>query len=367
MQVIAFYISNHGFGHVARNIPIIKELLIQNKELKIIVKTSEKQLQFMKQSLEKFSTEIDYYESNNDIGLILKKGSIEVDKAELENNLYEFINEWDIKIQEEKQFLINKEVNLVISDITPWIFKSCKLANIKSIFISNFTWVEIYRELFNSDIYLEYLKCYELADFALIYPISGDIEKYFKKYKKVGLCCREFNEDEVSKIKRRYNKPIVFSSVGKSVNLDKHLNVENLPYDFIYTDGIHLIGKNTTYLPIETDNTNDYIKASDYVITKAGWSTAAEAICARKPMLVIDRDEVVEDRITINELKKLGIAVSINSEELYNLNVLKNLLCKLDNKDKNYAYLDNTYNNCSKEISKEILSYIREVQHGKAK
>lgn len=367
MKLIAFYISNHGFGHAARNIPIIEDMLIHNKDLKIIVKTAEKQLQFMKQSLEKFSPKIAYYESNNDIGLILKKGSIKVDKTKLENTLNEFVNKWNAKIQEEKQFLIDNEVDLVVSDITPWIFKSSKQANIKSIFISNFTWVEIYRELFDSDIYWEYLKCYELVDFALVYPISCDIEKYFKKYKRVGLCCRQFNEDKIDEIRNQHNKPIVFVSVGRSVCLDRILNVENLPYDFIYTDGINLVGKNTTYLPIDTNNTNDYIKASDYVITKAGWSTTAEAICARKPMLVINRDEVVEDRVTLNKLKKLGVASSITSEDLYDLDVLEKLLCDLNNKNKSYTYLDANYNNCSKEISSEILSYISEVHYGKAK
>lgn len=52
---------------------------------------------------------------------------------------------------------------------------------------------------------------------------------------------------------------------------------------------------------MDTDNTHD-IKAAEYVITKAGWGTVAEAICAQKPMLVLRRDEVAEDRVTLQKL-----------------------------------------------------------------
>ncbi|WP_157732306.1 glycosyltransferase [Thermoanaerobacterium sp. RBIITD] len=41
-------------------------------------------------------------------------------------------------------------------------------------------------------------------------------------------------------------------------------------------------------LPVNTSNTHDYIKASKLIITKAGWSTISEAICVRKPIIVLD-------------------------------------------------------------------------------
>ena len=39
MKLVIFYLSDHGFGHAARNIPIIKELLATDETLKIIVNT----------------------------------------------------------------------------------------------------------------------------------------------------------------------------------------------------------------------------------------------------------------------------------------------------------------------------------------
>lgn len=67
-------------------------------------------------------------------------------------------------------------------------------------------------------------------------------------------------------------------SVGRSVDLMEEIAVSNKPYHFIVTEGIQLVGANVTYLPKETPNTQDYILASKFVITKAGFGTLAEAL-----------------------------------------------------------------------------------------
>lgn len=355
MNLIAFYISDHGYGHAARNIPIIQSLLKQNASLKIIIKTSINLINFMKQSLKSSSLRIAYYELNTDLGLILKSGSMSVDKIQLYDKLIEFIDSWDEKIDYERRFLLETKVDLVISDITPWVFKSCKLANVKSVFISNFTWTEIYEDIFGSnDIYMKYKECYSLASFALIYPLAGNIEKYFTCVKRIGMSCRKFSSQEKLKIIKKYQKPIVYVSVGRSVNLENGINLEGLPFYFIFTEGIKIVGSNTELIEIDTPNTQDYILASDYIITKAGWGTIAEAICAKKPMLVIERNEVQEDRTTLQELVKLDIAIPIKVEEL-NREDIERMLESLKYKKENYKLLSNQYNDCSYEISSEIL------------
>ena len=53
------------------------------------------------------------------------------------------------------------------------------------------------------------------------------------------------------------------------------------------TEGIQLSGDNVLYLPKEVENTQDYIKASEMVITKAGFGTVGETMLARKKCAVI--------------------------------------------------------------------------------
>ena len=96
------------------------------------------------------------------------------------------------------------------------------------------------------------------------------------------------------------------------------MDVSNLNYDFIATDGIRLRGNNVHYLDKETTNTQDYLMASDFVITKAGWGTVSEALLAKKKIVLLSRDNVAEDRNTICMLKnkKLAIEVDFNLEDI---------------------------------------------------
>lgn len=130
-----------------------------------------------------------------------------------------------------------------------------------------------------------------------------EMESYIKNYEEVSLCSREFALEKADKIKESFKKPIVYISVGRSVDLRDEIDVSNFNYDFIVTDGIKLKGNNVYYLDKETSNTQDYIMASDLVITKAGWGIISEALLARKKIAVLSRENVAEDRNTINKLK----------------------------------------------------------------
>jgi len=366
MSRVAFYISNHGFGHAARNIPIIESLLEQDNNLCIEIKTGSNLIDFMRQSLFHYDLRIVYHPMNTDLGLILKLGTMEIDKEVLLREIMKFISMWDVLIEQENEWLTKHEIDLVVSDIVPWIFKSARLAAVKSIFISNFTWVEIYKELFAEKVYEEYLHCYQEADLALLYPFAGSINGYFKVTKEVGMSCRSFNDDNVKRIKGKYNMPIVYVSVGRSVELQRIIDVEELPYQFIYTEGIKLIGSNAELLSVGTENTQDYIKAADFIITKAGWGTVAEAICAQKPMLVLRRDEVVEDRVTLRNLIDLQIALPITPEEL-NTSRVAEMLEHLKMKNVNYQDLSVRNSNCSHQIAEQLLVYLHKgaVESGK--
>ena len=63
---------------------------------------------------------------NTDLGLILKENSLDTDKERLSEEVIKYINSWDDRIKSEKKFLMNKKVNLVVSDIVPWVFKASK-------------------------------------------------------------------------------------------------------------------------------------------------------------------------------------------------------------------------------------------------
>ena len=318
-KTIAFFISDHGFGHASRNIPIIRYILEANKDIRVIIKTGKNQGEFIRSLVGDFSGRVTYFYDFMDVGLILQENSLDIDTEKLTEKVEEYIQSFDGKVFKEIEFLYYYNVNLIVSDIVPWIFKCSNKLNIPSILISNFTWAEIYKEHLSKEICNEYIKCYKLADKALFYELYMDeMKEYIKDYEEVSLCSRDFDLVKVDKIKNSFKRSIVYLSVGRSVDLNDEIDVSNLPYDFIVTDGIRLKGHNVYYLLKETPNTQDYLMASDFVITKAGWGTISEALLAKKKIALLSRDNVAEDRNTICTLKdkKLAIEVDFNLEDI---------------------------------------------------
>ena len=322
MKLVIFYISDHGFGHAARNIPIIRELLAIDQSVNIIVKTGIVQGEFIESNF-LGESRLRVIKESMDVGLVLKPMSFELDVPALEARVAQYIESWEKRIEKEKEFLVDEQPDLIVSDIVPWVFHAAKQANIPSVLMSNFTWVEIYEEYLNPELVKVYQDCYDLADEFLMYQLSGlKMKNRFVKYDEMSLCAREFDLSAVAEIQSRYELPLVFVSVGRSVDLAEEIDVSNEPYHFIVTEGIQLVGENVTYLAKETPNTHDYVCASEFVITKAGFGTVAEALLAKKKIAVIERDSIAEDRATVEWLVNRGLALPIHYEKGLHLSQL---------------------------------------------
>lgn len=362
MKSIVFYISDHGFGHASRCLALIESMVQLDKEIKIFIKTGEEQLNFCKAYLSKCKHNDVYYEvKKNDVGLILKQNSLEVDKEKLRVEVENWIKGWNDYIRYEERFYKENKIDLIISDITPQAFIIGNRLNIKTLAITNFTWYEMYKEFFGTNYITDKLyEVYNLADEVFLYPLSEPRNLPFKNYKNVGFVARQPNREIVQKIREKYignlDRRIIFVSVGRSVNLEKEINVKNDENFYIYTQGLNLKGENTYKLPSDTVNVHDYIAASDLLITKAGWSSISEAVTSRVPLLVVDRREVIEDRTTIFKLSQLGIADIIDKSILYNLSDLN--FSQLINKLKD-GYQENLFTNDSHNVATEILKIIK--------
>ena len=312
-KTIAFFISDHGFGHDSRNIPIIRYILEATKDIRIIIKTGKNQGQFIRDLVGDFNGRVTYFFEAMDMGLVLKENSLDVDSEKLEEKVQDYISSFEEKVSKENEFLHYNNVNLIVSDIVPWIFKCANELSIPSILISNFTWVEIYKEYLSNEICDKYIDCYKLADKALFYELyMEEMKDYIKNYEKVSLCSRDFDLEKADKIKRSFKRPIVYISVGRAVALKDEVDVSSLNYDFIVTDGIRLSGDNVHYLDKETPNTQDYLMASDFVISKAGWGTVSEAMLGKKKLALLSRDNVSEDRNTIKKLIDRDLAIEVD-------------------------------------------------------
>lgn len=341
-----FYITNHGFGHASRNVPIILELLKRHSNAEIYIKSDMERCAFLRRNLAAVDGRIYYYTDCSEVGLILKKGSMVPDIDVMKETIEEDQKYWPDYISREIGFLRSVKPSVVISDVICWGIKAAKECGLPTLLLGNFTWESMYRSLLPETYYRQYSEYYALADRALWYEIHvPELEQTCDSWKKISLVSRDDSPEEIKKIRDNHERPLVFVSLGASAELNADINVSSIPYDFVYTRGITLTGDNAIRLPDDMINTPDYIAAADYIISKGGWSTVAEILLRRKKSALLMRDENSEDNITRDLLTSRRQCISLNGDDLHDIG---GLLAKIDrlNPDSYDIYYDSRYEIC---------------------
>ena len=86
---IAFFISNHGFGHIMRNLPVAEELI--RKGHSVVIVTDKRQGSVADQYL-KGKAEIVY--NDTDAGLIVRAGSLVIDTEATVERISSHLEKW---------------------------------------------------------------------------------------------------------------------------------------------------------------------------------------------------------------------------------------------------------------------------------
>lgn len=352
---IVLYISSHGFGHMTRCLGIMEKILYTS-DYNLYIFCGKRQNDFARIYLEKYKDRIIYKDLVTDIGLINKDNSLEVDKLSLQQQLLEFTSSWKDIVNDEYDFLKNLNIKCIVSDISPiGVLVGHKL-QLPVILITNFTWVEQYEYIgIDESIIDEYRQAYSYVNKFIKYDLCLPISSVnCKEVYEAGFTCRDIDFDKVEKIKQQYGKSIMVTC-GKSANLNT-INIKNFNGTIFTTSGIDITCQedcNVVNLPIDILDTQNYIAASDMVITKAGWGTIAEAVLGHTNLVLIERPSAKEDSFNIEKIKENKLGISIAEKELSTIDIQS-----LDNELKNnidYEKL-NTYKNDVSKIVELILA-----------
>lgn len=321
---IVFYISSHGFGHMTRCLSII-EYILRYSNYNIYIVCDKKQNNFAKLYLSKFEHRIIYKDIVTDVGFINKVNSLEVDKVLLEENLIKFISSWDDIVNSEYEYLKSLDIKCVVNDISPIGCILGKKLNVDNFFISNFSWVEQYEHLnLDNHIVNSFKEAYSCINKFIKYDLCLPINTLKdKEIYEGGFVCRNIDKSKVNEIRSKYGKSI-FITCGKSANLN-YINVKNFKGSIFNTQGIEIVCSKDckiVELPIDILDTQNYIAASDIVITKAGWGTIAEAIIGHTSLVLIERPSAKEDSFNISEIKQNKLGISIKESNLENIDIL---------------------------------------------
>ena len=312
---IAYYISSHGFGHLTRSLAIIEQIL-RKTAYSVCIVSGVAQNSFARLYLKGFGKRVVFFDSTTDIGLINVSGGLRVDKDLLEKELQSFVGMWDVIVNEQCERLRKIAPELILSDVSALAFLAGEALGVKSIGISNFTWADQYEYLgIDKDIVRRYRENYEKCDFFIRYPMALELKGLTCPVRDIGFISRQISRERIKEI-RKGKTSVLFVGIGKASALEK-VRIRGFKGTIYMTEGLEIEaeGSEIVRLPNETGDTQNYVAASDYVITKAGWSSVAEALIGHRKTCLIERDNVLEDINTVNELKSKGLAISIKEEE----------------------------------------------------
>ncbi|MEK4649034.1 hypothetical protein MKY22_14005 [Exiguobacterium sp. FSL W8-0210] len=353
---IAYYISDYGYGHATRSIAIIRELLKKNSKITITICHSFASKLLMNSFDDK---RIKFRAVPTDIGYILNSDTLELDSEKMNEMYEEYLSSRPQKIKDEMDFLKQNHIACVITDIYANAIEAADVLNILSIGISNFLWSDVYENIIEESKLRVMKNAYKKMSHYL--PLEGNINST----KTYGYFSRAINMRDVRRIKDELNatskNTIIFFGLGMKIDHSYQFSNKSPIWStkgckFIVSSHIDIDHPNVYKIPVTYTETQNYIAASDFTITKPGWSTVSEAICGESRIILINRTSLIEDQATIKKLETENYCKVFSVEDLSKLifnstliNYLKEMIrLKPINKELDYLIDD----------LEEILKYI---------
>jgi len=315
VENLAYYISSHGYGHYARSIPVLNELI---SDFNVHVKSEIPQELFTKFLKGDFK----YWPQSVDTGC-RHSTSLKVDCEETFKNFKEFQN--GSMMDAEKLWLQENQIALVLSDVASMPMKAAHDLGIPSILIGNFTWHDIYSHLPGAEEHKHLLQDleeeYRCADLHIL-PQLHLPPLQIEKSKEVGFLAQN-GQDIRKDLEQHLNisftgKTLVFIYLGllgtHSVlweNLSQHEDCLYLTRDPIEQSvpGLHILDDQFDF--------PDLIASVDVVCTKGGYSTLGLAFASHKPVITCERHDFYEFEAIREYLLKTQTGVIIADEDFY--------------------------------------------------
>lgn len=338
---IAFFISDHGFGHIMRNVAVISA--VQKMGHEVLLVTGNRQMAMARQYLPQPVGEII---RNTDAGLEVIPGTLSIDTEATTRAVRRHLLRWPELIATAKDLHADR----FVVDIAPWALQAAKETGTPCFLMASFTWLDQYGWFLPEELLAPYRTAFAAADRVLMYDLANPPTKNrYPVHTDVGFTARPFHEDAAARIRSRHSRKIVFLSLGGSnIGLDFEIDVSGLPYDFISAGTLRLAGANAEMLDPSTGNTQDYVKAADFCISKAGWTTVSEIMLAGVRTALLERNDTPEDTMTIAELKRRKAVISISTEDLKDM---KKVMERLEQYSGTGRHYPNNYRKIALEIT----------------
>ena len=317
MKTVVFYISDYGFGHAARAIALIRDLVLHDERIRVIAKTAGP-LEFTGRSL--VHPRISVVECRNDPDIIHIRGQATVEHEETRQAFLP-LDAIMGRLRRPRTGVLPRTPHRpdpLRHRTQP--FEVADALGVPSLAVSNFSWDTIYGHLFPDLEEVNLLRdAYRSASFACILPFEIGME-HFPRSERVGLVSRRITISR-QEMRRRFGiaqddllvfvdqpgsyprssergcigdlyEPSISSSLKTAASRAQSPSTWPEPLSradgastvrYLVPSGMALPGA-LAIPPAETESQN-WIGMCDCIVAKCGYSTVSEAVQARVPLL----------------------------------------------------------------------------------
>ncbi|MBQ5519742.1 MAG: hypothetical protein IIT90_06580 [Clostridiales bacterium] len=202
----AYFITDHGFGHLMRELPVMRELIRRGHKVTVVTG-----LQQAEVTDEYLDHKAEIIVENTDAGLVVIPGSLIIDIDATVAKIREHINKWESLIEK------SVDADAYVIDICPWAVMAAKRKGIRSFLMTNFTWVEQYEPFVPAELVDRYRDAYRQADKVIFFDLANEASrKFLGEGFEVGFSARPFDPVKVKEIRDAHDKPIVVITCGAS-------------------------------------------------------------------------------------------------------------------------------------------------------
>jgi L-arabinokinase len=319
-----FYISGHGFGHASRTMQVIKSLVELTLEVSIHIKTSTPRW-FIESNLS--PDHYTYHFQENDIGVV-QKDSLNLLPEETFQAFEAFFGRREKLIHQEKEWLIQQGVGLIVSDIPPVAFEVARRAQVPGVGVSNFSWDWIYEPFLDDfpqyrNLVEQIREAYGLCDQLYRLPFHGDFSAFPHIIDK-PLIARTSKRDKLD-TRRLLGLPekekLILCSFG-GIGIDNPVSFNGSSFGLIFTTEKVIPASNTWTISPERMRSlsisyEDLVATSDAILTKLGYGIVSEAIANKTPLLYVDISAFREQPVFRREISDWIPALPISRNSLF--------------------------------------------------
>lgn len=328
MTKIAAFISGHGFGHAARSVNILRQLLVNGCQLTIITSVPE---WFFADKIADWNTAAcTYINYPVDVGLAQTSG-IASDYRQTIRNLHEHWDKIGEKVDDLSWQLSGDLPDAVYFDIPALAPLVASRLQIPSIAMSNFSWDWIYDDLIHHDcdysqhkieneVKEEFIhfrdlhrEAYSNTSLLLKLPYAGSFTAFQCPQIDIPWITSTLDNTRsltLHKLGIPVGKKVALYSFGGHDLPDLQFDKWNLPPDWcVLIIGYALKQTNPElYTFLNADITakgvdyTEVVKAADIVVTKPGYGIIADCIAGQTPMLHVERGQFAEYPLLLNAL-----------------------------------------------------------------